>query len=67
MSDGEKVRLVFRPLRDAVPWPARVRRLLKYALRACNLRCTCIEELPADGAPRSVGAGQERPKTRDKV
>lgn len=45
---SDEVVLRFRPLRDNVAWPARVRRLLKYALRACRLRCIRVEGLPAD-------------------
>lgn len=45
----DEVVLRFRPLRDSMPWPQRVRRLLKYALRACKLRCERVEGLPEDG------------------
>jgi hypothetical protein len=45
-TDDNQVRLIFRPLRDSVPWPSRVRRLLRYALRACKLRCERVEGLP---------------------
>jgi hypothetical protein len=48
VSNRDEIILRFRPLRDSVPWPHRVRRLLKYALRACNLRCEGIEHLPFD-------------------
>lgn len=48
-SDTDKeVVLRFRPLRDAVPLANRVRFLLKYALRTCNLRCVRVEGLPED-------------------
>lgn len=49
----DEVVLHFRPLADNVPWPHRVRRLLKYALRVCNLRCERIVNLPKDGSPAS--------------
>ncbi|MHB1422132.1 MAG: hypothetical protein ACYC3I_02825 [Gemmataceae bacterium] len=45
-QQNDEVVLRFRPLRDAVAWPHRVRRLLKYALRVCNLRCIRVEGLP---------------------
>ena len=48
MSDKpDEVVLRFRSLPDSVPWPERVRQLLKYALRACRLRCIKVEGLPA--------------------
>jgi hypothetical protein len=47
-NEQSEIRLVFQPLRDAVPWSNRVRRLLKYALRACGLKCVRVEELPCD-------------------
>jgi hypothetical protein len=46
--DPPLVRLTFRPLASAVPLAARVRRLLKVALRACGLRCVQVEELPTE-------------------
>ncbi len=42
----DEVILRFRPLRDAVPLPNRVRQLLKYALRTCKLKCERVEALP---------------------
>ena len=51
-TEDDEVHLVFRPLRDAVPWPSRVRRLLKYALRSCNLRCVKVERLPENESIR---------------
>jgi hypothetical protein len=46
--ERDEVVLRFRPLADPVPWPHRVRQLLKYALRACNLRCVRVEGLPQE-------------------
>ena len=51
-------RLTLRPLPSSIAPAIRLRALLKYALRACRLRCVHVEELPADsGATR----GAERP------
>jgi hypothetical protein len=61
-EDNGEIILRFRPLRDSVPWPHRVRRLLKVALRAFNLRCTRIEQLPADGNESNEGEGNEPPE-----
>ena len=52
-ADGEPpllYRVTLRAMPDAVPVPARVRRLLTYALRVCRLRCVSIEGLPAPPA-----------------
>lgn len=74
---GAEVRLVFRPLADTVPWPHRVRRLLKFALRFCNLRCVRLENLPpqpadavpgsAPGASGTVETANPSPSTPDPV
>ena len=45
-TNHDEVVLRFYPLRDSVPWPNRVRLPLKYALRACNLRCVRVKGLP---------------------
>ncbi len=47
------VRLTLRPLPDEVPTDIRLRRLLKYALRALGLRCVKIEDL--ERGPRQPG------------
>lgn len=62
MSDtaDNEVRLVFRPLRDSVPWPNRVRHLLKFALRALKLRCVRVEGLPDVETPGSEIVDPER-------
>jgi hypothetical protein len=50
----QRVALVFRPLPDDVPAGVRFRRLLRFALRTCKLRCIRLEELtdgPRDNEP----------------
>jgi hypothetical protein len=54
MSHKDEVHIVLVPLADSVPWPHRVRRLLKFALRTCRLRCVLAEKLP-DGHRSSQG------------
>lgn len=49
MSENrDEIRIILRPLADAVPWPNRLRMLLQIALRAFKLRCEKVEMLPAD-------------------
>ena len=48
MADRNEIRLVFRPLPDAMPWPSRLRMLLKIALRVFRLKRERIEMLPTD-------------------
>lgn len=42
-------RLTLRPTPGDVPAAVRLRAVLKYALRACGLRCVRVEEVPRDG------------------
>jgi len=44
--EREKIILEFLPLPSDVPAPARVRALLKRALRSLSLRCTKVIGLP---------------------
>jgi hypothetical protein len=53
---GEEVKVVFRGLRDTVPFAIRLRAVLKYALRAARLKAVRLESVPAwkeDAAGRS--------------
>ncbi len=43
-------RLTFRPLRSGAPVWARLRHLLKFALRSLGLRCVRVEKLEAPAA-----------------
>jgi hypothetical protein len=45
-QDREHVVITFAPMRHAVPVVVRVRRLLKFALRGCGLRCVSVDQLP---------------------
>jgi hypothetical protein len=47
-------RLTLRPLPDAVPVEHRLRRLLKWALRAGRLRCLTVEALPEGHPPAAA-------------
>ena len=48
------IRLTLRPLTGAwVPVAVRLRRLLKFALRVCGLRCLSVEEIPANEKEKS--------------
>lgn len=38
--------IVVRPLASAVPPACRLKRALKYMLRACDLRAVSVEQLP---------------------
>jgi hypothetical protein len=51
-------RLLLTPLRDDVPAHQRLKRALKYLLRACRLRCDEIEEVPAIGAGQADDKGE---------
>ena len=42
MNDDGRIVIVFKPLPDTVPANVRIRRLLKYALRAMRLKCVSI-------------------------
>jgi hypothetical protein len=55
MSPKDGIHITLVPLADAVAWPVRVRRLLKYALRVCRLRCVLAEQL-LDGPANAQGA-----------
>lgn len=56
MSKHETWTLAFRDVdhRSPVPLPLRVRRLLKYALRAVGLRCVDIQVQTASGEKSSA-------------
>jgi hypothetical protein len=56
--NGPRYRLTIEPARSNVPVPQRLRALLKYALRACNLRCLAVEELPPAPADLPQDAAQ---------
>jgi hypothetical protein len=45
------------PLASTVPAANRVRRLLKYALRACGLRCTAVLDEPGERSPPACATG----------
>ena len=49
MTDRPKYSLVVEALPSDVPAVVRLRRLLKYALRSCRLRCRRIEPRDAEG------------------
>jgi hypothetical protein len=38
-----KITITFRPLSSAVPAAPRLKRLLKFALRACSMRCLTLK------------------------
>jgi hypothetical protein len=40
--EPERITLTLKPLRDTQPLTSRLRRLLKFALRSCGLRCVAI-------------------------
>lgn len=65
-NDRNEIRLILRPLADSVPWPNRVRMLLKIALRAFRLRCVRVEELPKESptlAQETTSAEPARPSS----
>jgi hypothetical protein len=71
MNNGPHYRLTLEPARSNVPIAQRLRALLKYVLRACNLRCLVVEELPPEPAPcpRTVAsskAARESPRGEDR-
>jgi hypothetical protein len=52
MNDRPRYLLEFVPMPSGIPPAVRLKRLLKLALRACELRCVRHEELPSEpGAP----------------
>ena len=53
MSDEPQARLTFRALPGGPAWPlsARLRLLLKFALRSLRLKCVSVEWLPPAAAP----------------
>ena len=51
--------LTLRPLASDVPPPIRLRRLLKIALRSCQLRCTDIRESAGSDKPADKETGRE--------
>lgn len=57
--DGEWVWTIhLRPLRSDVPAANRVRRLLKFALRVCGLRCVYFGADRLSDAPADSTAGE---------
>jgi hypothetical protein len=51
------VLLVLRPLRDAVPADARLRQLLKVAMRRFRFRCQKCVDAPREMAPLASDSG----------
>jgi len=48
MRTGRRIALVLDELDDGVPWPIRLRALLKFALRFCRLKAVEVREAPGD-------------------
>ncbi len=64
MSDLSKpgdYQLTLRPLRSEVPAINRLRRLLKMALRSCDLRCISVAEVPAAAQQTAQADANEVP------
>jgi hypothetical protein len=51
MTDGPRYLLTVEAQPGPVPAPVRLRRMLKYALRVCGLRCLSAEEMPTTPQP----------------
>ena len=51
MTDPAEYRLTFKAQSSDVPPEVRLRRLLKYALRVCGLKCVSVEDVPASPGP----------------
>ena len=55
---GERFQVTFEANRASVPATARLRRLLKYALRSCGLRCVEAADVTSNGkATRETSTG----------
>jgi hypothetical protein len=48
VNNGPRYHLTLCPRRSDIPIAQRLRALLKYALRSCNLQCVSVEELPPE-------------------
>jgi len=62
-NSGDTVRIVFIGLRDDVPFAHRLRRVLKYALRAARLRALRVEDVvdgPMAGVARKPASDDAR-------
>jgi hypothetical protein len=64
-DNGPLILVTLSPQEDPVPRAVRLRRALKYFLRACNCRCLAVEEMPfppprtAQDRSDGPGAGRE--------
>jgi hypothetical protein len=59
--EGERFRVEVRALKSGIPAAVRLRRWLKYGLRACELKAETAEQLKTTEAPTAPDRASESP------